>query len=281
MATGQALLDQMRRVTLIPNSLAIWGLGQMGVAIKGPDGLIYIDPHLTDSVREQLGDWWVRAYDPPLQPDEVNNASAILSSHEHLDHCDPATFGPATVASPNAKVIITGWSREILAGVDIGDDRVIVPKAGQAMTIPGTSARLTAVPSAHYDHDNDPEKAYRWFGYVIEWNGVTFYHSGDTIIYEGYLDALRAAPPVDIAMLPINGRDWYRETDVGATGNLWPREAARLALDMGWQQVIVGHNDMFPNNTITYSEIAGAFEHLAPRQSYKVLQPGELYYFVK
>jgi L-ascorbate 6-phosphate lactonase len=110
---------------------------------------------------------------------------------------------------------------------------------------------------------------------------VVLYHSGDTIIYEGYLDMLRSQPAIDIAMLPVNGRDYYREADVNATGNLWPREAARLAQDMGWQMVIVGHNDMFPNNTIPFGDVAENFARYAPRQAYKLLQPGELYYFVK
>jgi L-ascorbate metabolism protein UlaG (beta-lactamase superfamily) len=30
-------------------SLAFWGLGQVGVAIKGPTGVVYVDPYLTDS----------------------------------------------------------------------------------------------------------------------------------------------------------------------------------------------------------------------------------------
>lgn len=281
MPTGQALLDQMKHTPILPNSLAIWGMGQMGVAIKGPDGIIYIDPCLSDVVLHMSGDWWTRAYAPPLLPEQVTNASAILGSHEHADHLDPETIGPAAKASPLAKFIITGWSREIPASVDIADDRVLVPVVDQPMTIPGTSAKLTALASAHYDLEYDEEKGHRWFGFLIEWNGVVFYHSGDTIIYEGYVEMLRRHPKADVAMLPVNGRDWYRETDVGATGNLWPNEAARLANDMGWPLVIVGHNDLYPNNAISYGSIADAFERVASRQAYKILQPGELLYYVK
>ena len=46
MPTGSALLAQMNNLTILPNSLAIWGLGQMGIAIKGPDAIHYIDPCL-------------------------------------------------------------------------------------------------------------------------------------------------------------------------------------------------------------------------------------------
>lgn len=281
MPTGDTLLQQMEDLTVLPNSLAFWGLGQMGIAIKGPDGILYIDPCLSDYVRSIAGDWFTRAYDPPLAPERITHATALLSSHEHGDHLDPLTLGPMAQANPNAPLIATGWSREICTEFGLAADRLIVPRAEEPMTIPGTSARLTALPSAHYDVEHDPERGHRWFGYLIEWNGVVFYHSGDTIIYDGYEAMLRRYPTPDVAMLPINGRDWYREADVGAIGNLWPYEAARLASDLGFGLVIAGHNDMYPNNTISMGSIADAFAKFAPRQPYKLLQPGELLYYVK
>lgn len=281
MPTGYALLEQMERLPILPNSLAFWGLGQMGIAIKGPDGIVYIDPCLSDFVRETEGEFWVRAYEPPIAPEQLTNASALLSSHEHGDHLDPYTFGPMAQANPHAPLIATGWSRSISAGFGLAPERHIVPPVEQTMTIPGTTAKLTALPSAHYNLEHDDQQGHRWLGYLIEWNGVTFYHSGDTIIYKGYEAMLRRHPTPDVAMLPLNGRDWYREADVGAIGNLWPHEAARLASDLGFGLVIAGHNDMYPNNTISMGTIADAFAKVAPRQPYKLLQPGELLYYVK
>jgi L-ascorbate metabolism protein UlaG (beta-lactamase superfamily) len=281
MPFGKDLINHMNNVTVMPNSLAIYGLGQMGVAIKGPDAIIYIDACLSDIVRELFGDWWRRAYPPPMQPEEVTNATYYLCSHEHIDHLDIQTAGPAAVASPKARFITPGWCREELAKIDVGDDRLIVPTALEPMTLPGTSIRLTAIPSAHYNLDYDEEKGYRWLGFLIEWNGVTFYHSGDTIIYKGYVDTLKKLPKADLAMIATNGRDWFREDVIGAVGNLYPNELAWLAQEIGWDTVIPGHNDLFPNNAIPMGSIVEMLAHRAPRQKYKFLQPGELYYFVK
>jgi len=281
MPTGKDLITQMQNITILPNSLAIWGLGQMGVAIKGADATIYIDPCLTDVVRERIGEFWVRGYPTPLEPATITNAAYYLSSHEHLDHLDPQTIGPVAKASPNAKFIVTGWSREIMADLDIPDERIIVPPAQETITLPGTSIKLTALPGAHYDREHDAAKGYRWFGYLIEWNGVKFFHAGDTIIHPGYIEMMKALPKIDVAMLPVNGRDWIREVVVGATGNLLPVEAAYLSNEIGWDTLIVGHNDLYPNNTISFGEIASALEKTAPRQKLKVLQPGELYYYVR
>ncbi len=281
MPTGKDLLNQMQNTPVLPNSLAIWGLGQMGIAIKGPDAILYIDACLSDVVRERFGDWWARAYPPPLAPEEVTNATYYLVTHEHFDHLDPVTTGAAAKASPNAKFVATGWCIDLMAEIDVPQEKLIIPSALKPITLPGTSVRLTAIPAAHYAKEYDEEKGYRWFGYIIEWNGVVFYHGGDTIIHPGYIDTLRSLPHADVAMLAVNGRDWYRETDVSAVGNLLPAEAARLARDMGWDTLIPGHNDLYPNNAIPMGNIVEALAATAPRQKYKFLQPGELYYYVK
>lgn len=276
-----SMIEQMQRTQIIPNSLAIWGLGQIGVAIKGPDACIYIDPCLSDVVRQEFGDWWQRAYDPPMQPEDVTNVDYFFITHEHLDHLDPLTVGPAAKASPNACFVATGWCADLLAELDIAADRVIVPRALEPMQLPGTSIQVTAVPSAHYEKEYDEDKGYRWFGYLIEWNDVIFYHAGDTIIYPDYIETLRGLPTPDVALLPVNGRDYYRETEAGAIGNLLPVEAARLAQDLGWDVLIPGHNDLYPNNTIAQAEIVAGLQQVNPRQKFKMLQPGELYYYVK
>ena len=273
------LLEQMRRIEILPGSLAIWSLGQMGVAIKGPDALIVIDPCLSDIVRESFGDWWKRAYPPPLQPQELGDVDLFFISHEHLDHLDPATLGPAIQAAPDAHFVTPGWCREPLTQLGVAPQRIVVPPALEPLQL--GSMQLTAVPGAHYEKEYDEQLGFRWFGFLIEWNGVTFYHAGDTIIYPGYIETLQELPVPDVAMLPVNGRDWYRETEAAAVGNLMPVEAARLARDLGWDTLIPGHNDLYPNNAIPQSEIITALAAVNPRQKVKQLQPGELLYYVK
>src|SRR5512145_1261521 len=195
MVNGTGLVAQIRNTPVIPHSLAIWGLGQMGLIVKAPDAVIYIDPYLSDSVfdatRDQYGAAFQRAFPPPLKPEEATNADYILCTHEHMDHLDVQTIGPMAQASPNAKIITTGWGVELLTGLGIAAERIIVPEALQPLALPGTSIRLTAVPSAHYEKEFAPQKGYRYLGFLIEWNGVVLYHAGDTVIYPGYLETLR------------------------------------------------------------------------------------------
>jgi len=274
-----SLIQRMHRITVPADCLAIWGLGQMGIALQGPETVVYIDPCLSNVTEERSGDFWYRAFPAPVHPDAVSNASYVFITHEHLDHLDPITVSAIMQASPGARIITSAWCLEILVESGIAAERIITVDGDTPLQL--DDIRVTAVPSAHYEPEYDAEKGYRWLGFLLEWNGVTLYHAGDTIIYPGYMERLKSLPTIDVGMVPVNGRDWYREDEEDIIGNLWPMEMARLASDLGWDVVIPGHNDLFPNNAIPFSQIVAGLENISPRQRYKILQPGELYLYVK
>lgn len=278
---GKDLIAQMDALSVPPGALAIWALGQMGFALKGSgDGLIYLDPYLTGKLKHEAApdEIFYREFPPPLAPGEVTNARAVLCSHEHLDHTDAGTIGPIATASPQATFVLTGWSHAIADAAGIPPERRLVPRVGQPFHL--GDARVTALPSAHYQVQEDAGRGHRWLGFLIEWNGVTLYHSGDTIIYPGYVETLKAHPRADVAIVPVNGRDAYRDS-LGIVGNLLPLEAAWLARELGWDVLIPGHNDLFIGNCIGAGELPDAIRRFNPRQKMHVLQPGELYLYVK
>jgi len=65
---------------------------------------------------------------------------------------------------------------------------------------------ITAVPAAHELLAIDPATGFHeCLGMIIEGNGFSLYHAGDTCIYEGMQQRLRHWK-LDLALLPINGR---------------------------------------------------------------------------
>src|SRR5262249_26778937 len=154
-------------------------------------------------------------------------------------------------------------------------DRICVPEAEKAQTLNGVT--FTAIPAAHYNLDYNPERGYRWLGFVIEMNGVTFYHSGDTILYDGYVDKLKNYH-FDVVALPVNGRDWWREQQE-LTGNLDPHEAAYLITLIDVDVMLPIHNDLFAGNRLNPAILADVMDKTAPRQKYHWIQPGELYFY--
>ncbi len=77
-------------------------------------------------------------------------------------------------------------------------------------------------------------------------NGVRVYHAGDTIVFDGMVEELRAIG-VDLALLPINGRSYFREQQ-DLVGNMGPDDAAELADRIGANLVIPMHYDAFAKN---------------------------------
>jgi L-ascorbate metabolism protein UlaG (beta-lactamase superfamily) len=85
-------------------------------------------------------------------------------------------------------------------------------------------------------------------GFVVKIDGLVIYHAGDTILGDGMVEELRPLG-VDVALLPVNGRDAARE-EAGILGNLWPDEALALAAAIGARWLVPMHFDMVRGNTI-------------------------------
>ncbi|NMB87000.1 MAG: MBL fold metallo-hydrolase [Chloroflexi bacterium] len=280
--SGQEILQQMDSLHVAPGCLAVWGLGQMGVALQGDDQrVVYIDPVLSDVVAIKIpetADRFQRAFPAPLEPGQICNAAYVLCTHEHLDHTDPLTLGPLAQASPGARFVTSGWAQAALDEAGIAPGRRIPITVEEPVELDGI--RVHAIPAAHYEVEHDPQMGYRYLSFLIEWNGVTFFHSGDTILYPGYIERLKGLPRADLALVACNGRDAVREA-YDVVGNLLPSEAVWMAQTLEWDVLLPGHNDLFAWNTLPAGALADAAQKLNPRQKIHALQPGELYYYVR
>jgi L-ascorbate metabolism protein UlaG (beta-lactamase superfamily) len=86
----------------------------------------------------------------------------------------------------------------------------------------------------------------RFVGFVVDLGGVRIYHAGDTIHFDG-METMLEPLGIDVALLPINGRDAEREGR-GIVGNLDHREAAWLGSAIGAGVVVPMHYDLFARN---------------------------------
>jgi L-ascorbate metabolism protein UlaG (beta-lactamase superfamily) len=210
-----------------------------------------------------------------VQPSAVRHAQAVFATHEHMDHADAPTLGPLMAASPQAMLVTSPQGRRIALEADVPEDRILVPRLGERTEL--SRLAFTATPAAHYGYEVDEAGRSRWMGFAIELNGVTLYHAGDTILFPELLDAVRGLKP-DIALLPINGRDHYRERH-GIIGNLWPGEAVELARELGARVLIGIHNDLFDANRVSSGLLFDELDRRAPFLRCHILQPGELYLY--
>lgn len=267
------LIAQIERLDVPQGQLALWALGQMGFVFKGGDVIGYIDPYLSNSVGETGGP--ARRFPPPVQPGDVRHARYVFASHEHMDHADKPTLGPLMAASPQSILITSPQGREIALEADVPAERIVTPKLGERVELEGLA--YTPAPAAHYKFEVDDEGRARWMGFLVECNGVTLFHSGDTLVFPELLTALEGKQ-IDIAALPLNGRDFFRE-EQQITGNMWPGEGIALAQRIGANVLLGGHNDLFASNRIPAGLLFEELDRIAPFQRCHVLQPGELYLY--
>ena len=278
--SGKSLIDQMNALHIPAGSFALWWLGQMGVAVKGPDQrIVYIDPFLVGPMASLQADptfLWGRAFAPPLRPEEVTNASLVICSHEHGDHTSGETLAGILAASPHARFVATGWAQGILDEAHIPADRRLPMSTGT--TYDHGVLRVTYVPAAHYTVESDALRGQRWVSMLLDWGNVALFHGGDTIVYDGYIATVGALPRADVGILACNGSDAMRNArDIA--GNMSPAEAAYVADALGWKTLIAGHNDLFASNRLPAGEVASQIERIAPDLALHTFKPGEMYFF--
>ncbi len=265
--------SRIERLEVPSGMVALGALGQSGFAIKAGGMIAYIDPYLSGTMGEAGRPG--RAIASPIAPEEVTHADLLLCTHEHMDHTDAKTVVPLAAASPGAPIFVSPQGHTLLRDAGIADDRLVLPRLGEARTV--GSMRITAIPAAHYDFEVDAEGHARWMGFVIEVDGVTLYHSGDTIVIPELIAALEPFR-IDLALLPINGRDFFREQDQ-IDGNFNVREVAELCNVLEPKVLIPMHNDLFAANRVPAFELVAELERVRPRQSFHFLQPGEIFVY--
>jgi L-ascorbate metabolism protein UlaG (beta-lactamase superfamily) len=277
---GAALIQQMDGFVVPAGSIALWWLGQMGIAVKGPDQrVVYIDPFLVGPLAIDHTDptfLWGRAFPPPLAPHDVTNASLVLCSHEHGDHTSAETLAGIATASPQARIAATGWAQGILDEAGIAPERRL-PMTTGVLHDYGV-LQVSYIPAAHYSREHDPIRGHRWVSMLLDWGSVALFHGGDTIVYDGYIEAIQALPRADVGMLACNGSDAMRNSrDIA--GNMMPAEAAYVATQAGWSTLIAGHNDLFASNRLPAAEVASQIKRVAPDLAVHAYKPGELAVF--
>jgi L-ascorbate 6-phosphate lactonase len=230
-------------------SLELWWLGQSGFRLRDPSGgpVLFVDPFLSPHQ--------ARAWLAPISPEQMGSqADVILCTHEHIDHFDqPALAAAASVSDAHFTLVVPEPIADQAVRLGVPDNRVTGAQPGQSLELGGASVHVVAarhgvnVADAYTFGEQLSHGLVRYLGYVVELGGVRAYHAGDCIPYAAQAEIVGALHP-HLALLPINGRDFYRETERNLVGNMDFREAARLAVDLGAQALIPMHWELFPHN---------------------------------
>jgi len=258
---------------------ALCWLGQSGFALRHGDLLYVIDPYLSDHLAVKYGGTdkpHARMMAAPVAPDGLRGVDYVLCTHRHSDHLDPGTLPGLAKANPQAEFVVprAAWQAAVDAGTP--RERIVAVDAGDRERL-GPDAELLVLASAHEELAKDETGHYPCLGYVLLLGRLAVYHAGDTVPYAGLAERLRGAG-VDLALLPVNGRDATRRRQ-GMAGNMDFEEAALLCERARIPYLVGHHFGMFAHNTVDEAALRdGADAYLGETQC--VIPSVDAYYLL-
>ncbi len=268
--SDDAFLADVRDCMDDADRLHVWWLGQSGFLVQWKREHLLLDPYLSDSLTrkyETTDKPHERMTELVVEPKRLDFIDVVTSSHNHTDHLDAETLGPLMDVNPHLEIVVPAANQAFAADrLNVASERLRTIDDGGSLEMgPFT---LHGVPAAHEKVERDEDGRCKFLGYVVTFGPWSIYHSGDTMLFDGMVDRLREFS-IDLALLPINGRAPERRV----AGNLWGREAAQLARDIGAAIVIPCHYEMFRFNTEPPDEFVATCRSIG--QACAVLKAGQ------
>lgn len=261
---------------LAKGQIALFYLGQEGFLIRYQDSYYLIDPYLSDYVdrnccRENVK--WVRRYDAPVLPEQLDFVDYVFCTHDHADHADPDTLRALAGHNAKAKFFVPEPIKDTIQSYGIEAGRIIGAAAGQELCL--GPCKVMPVPAAHEELHMDENGNYRELGYKMIFGNISLFHSGDCCVYDGLAGHLEN---IDILMVPVNGRDYYKlRNDI--IGNMNAEEAVLLAQEAHARLLVPMHYDLYDVNCINPAHFVDCLYKINPGQAFHMFAPGERYIF--
>lgn len=259
---------------LSDGQIALFYLGQEGFLIKYQETYYLIDPYLSDYVDRNCSTdqmKWIRRYDAPIRPEELDFVDYVFCTHGHFDHADPDTLGALAAHNKKAKFIVPEPIRETIQSYGVDEGAIIGARAGQKLHL--GPCEILPVPAAHEELHADENGNYRELGYKMYFGRTSLFHAGDCCIYDGLTDLLGQT---DILMVPVNGRGYYKLRD-DIVGNMNAEEAVLLAQEVRARLLIPMHFDLYDVNCINPAHFVDCLYKINPKQAFHMFSVGETY----
>jgi L-ascorbate 6-phosphate lactonase len=270
------LAQEIVATPVAPGSLRIWWIGQEGFVVKSPRLILYIDPYLSDyaeRITRGQPNEHVLIAPPPLKPEDVDHADWVFCTHDHADHIDPDGIPVIAKRSPQARFVVPRCALATVQRLGVSPERIHTLAGDDRLSIHGVEVH--AFPAMHERFDRDPVNGYPYLSYLIQLEGLNLFHAGDTIPYDGQVQRV-SAHRIDLAFVPINGRDDFRHR-LEFEGNFTCAEAVEFASSVQAGLTVPMHYDKFTLNTGDINQ----FRRLAEERGlpYRVLRAGESFIF--
>jgi L-ascorbate metabolism protein UlaG (beta-lactamase superfamily) len=212
---------------------------------------------------------------PGLAVEELPAIDLVLLTHAHMDHLNMASLRRVIRSTRR----LTGRTPEVVVpkGVEdlvatLGFSRVHRLAWWESAEVQGLNVTMT--PCKHWGARMFRDTHRGYGGYVLEGDGHSVYHSGDTAYFDGFREIGARLRP-QVALLPIGAYfpDSYRSVHTS------PEEAVRGFVETGAEQMVPMHYGTFRLGREPMDEplkrLAAEAARLGIKEKIKVLEEGE------
>jgi len=247
-----------------PDSVAVWYLGCNGFILKGSEGTtVFVDPYLGTGDPPRT----IRMIPIPFDPEDVEEADAVLATHEHVDHVHGPSQAPilentgATLHAPDDSLAVALEDEDWQADYDISDDQFNEVTEGDSVEIGEFTVHV---------EDADDADATRPVSYVFEHDAGTVFHGGDTKPSDEF-SRIGEEYDIDLGILAFGAVGNVPDKETGEpVRTKWyndENQAIEAASDLRFERFLPSHWDMWKGLTTDPTVLhhhAKSFEH--PRE---------------
>ncbi len=211
-----------------PGEICITWIGHASFLIQIEDVNVLIDPNWS---------MWLKVIKrlkrPGLPIDHLPSIDFVLVTHAHFDHLDRRTL--RRVAADQPIVVPIGVGNLVH---DLGFNTVHELDEWEHVQLGPLKVSLT--PCHHWGARMLHDSHRRFGGFVIEANGRSIFHCGDSAYFSGFAEIGKRFS-IEIALLPIGAYDAPSRREV----HMNPEEAVRAFLELGAQKLVPMHYGTF------------------------------------
>lgn len=208
--------------------VAITWIGHASFLVQHTDLNILIDPNFAN---------WLfllkRIKRAGLKLKDLPPIDLVLLTHAHFDHFHKPTLRRL----PSPKIGVMPWGVGALAR-GLGFKEIVELKWWESYTVGDWKVTLT--PSKHWGARTIRDTHRGYGGFVLEHQGRTIYHAGDSAYFEGFKEIGERCAP-EIALLPIGA--YYPESF--RTTHMGPDDAVKVFQDLGSKWLVPMHYGAF------------------------------------
>lgn len=214
--------------SLEPAQLALTWIGHASFLAQFNDLNVLIDPNFAN---------WLfllkRIKRAGLKLQDLPPIDLLLLTHAHFDHFHKPTLRRL----PSPKIAVMPWGMGELAH-DLGLGRIIELQWWESFS--HGDWKVTLTPTKHWGARMIHDEHRGYGGFVLEHQGRTIYHAGDSAYFPGFKEIGERCSP-EIALLPIGAYypDSFRHVHMG------PDEAVQVFRDLKSRWLVPMHYGSF------------------------------------